>query len=295
MATKSQIRLVESEDGRRLRVQVVGDSDRVILAQLGSPNAGVLFERWVQDAAARSLCLVTYDRPGYGGSSPQPGRIVADCVKDLRAIGKAVGFARCAVWGFSGGGPHALACAALAGDLVAAVATIGSPAPPDARGLDYFAGMSDEAQQDAELFRADRAEWERVSAEQREAALAMTAAELADEWSVGRAHTDGVALHGEFGAWLHRAVQEGLAPTLDGALDDNVAIFQAPWGFEPASICVPVKVWHGAQDRFVPYAHGRWLVEQIPGAEADFDDTDGHMTVAAERIGDVHEWLARQL
>jgi pimeloyl-ACP methyl ester carboxylesterase len=295
MATNSEIRLVESEDGRRLRVQVVGDSDRVILAQLGTPNAGVLFERWVQDAAARSLCLVTYDRPGYGGSSPQPERIVADCVEDVRAIARAVGFARCAVWGFSGGGPHALACAALAGDLVAAVATIGSPAPPDARGLDYFAGMSDEARQDAELFRTDRAQWERVSAEQREAALAMTAAELADEWSAGRAHTDGVALHGEFGAWLHRAVRAGMAPALDGALDDNVAIFHAPWGFEPASICVPVKVWHGAQDRFVPHVHGRWLVEQIPGAEADFDDADGHMTVAAERIGDVHEWLARRL
>ena len=295
MATNSQIRLVDSEDGRRLRVEVVGGSDRVILAQLGTPNAGVLFDPWVRDAAARGLSLVTYDRPGYGGSSPQPGRIIADCVEDVRAIAAVLGFERCAVWGFSGGGPHALACGALAGDLVAAVATIGSPAPPDAPGLDYFAGMSDEARQDIELLRTDRAEWVRVSAQQREAVLAMTAAELADNWSAGKAHADVVALRGDFGAWLYRAVQEGMAPAIDGALDDNVAIFHAAWGFEPMSIAVPVKVWHGAQDHFVPYAHGRWLAEHIPGAEADLNDADGHMTVAAERISDVHEWLARYL
>jgi pimeloyl-ACP methyl ester carboxylesterase len=276
-------------------VQVTGDSDRVLLAQLGTPNAGVLFDPWVQDAATRGLSLVTYDRPGYGGSSPQPGRIVADCVQDVRAIAADLGFGRCAVWGFSGGGPHALACGALASDLVAAVATIGSPAPPNAPDLDYFAGMSDEMRQDIALLHNDRAQWERVSAQQRAAALAMTAAELVDNWSAGKGHADEMALHGEFGGWLHRAVQEGMAPALDGAIDDNVAIFRDSWGFEPASISVPVKVWHGAQDRFVPDAHGRWLVEHIPGAEADLCDADGHMTVVAGRIGDVHEWLARCL
>jgi pimeloyl-ACP methyl ester carboxylesterase len=295
MATNSQVRLVECEDGRRLRVEVAGYGDRVILAQLGTPNAGVLFEPWVRDADARGLSLVTYDRPGYGGSSSQPRRIVADCVKDVRAIADALGFARCAVWGFSGGGPHALACGGLAGDLVAAVATIGSPAPPDASAVDYFAGMSDEALEDDALFRTDRAEWERVSAQQREASLAMTATELVDSWSAGKAQVDRAALHGEFGTWLHGAVQAGLARVIDGWLDDNVAIFYAPWGFEPASIAVPVKVWHGAQDRFVPYTHGRWLAEHIPGATADLNEADGHLTVAAERIGDVHEWLSRHL
>ena len=174
MGTNAQVRLVKSEDDRRLRIEVAGNGDRVILAHVGTPNAGVLFEPWVADAAARGLSLVTYDRPGYGGSSSRPGRTVADCVTDIRAIAEALGFSRCAVWGFSGGGPHALACGALAADLVAAVATIGSPAPPDASGLDYLAGMSDEAREDQVLFRTDRAGWERVSAQQREASLALT-------------------------------------------------------------------------------------------------------------------------
>ena len=116
----------------------------------------------------------------------------------------------------------------------------------------------------------------------------MTAAELAEAWSAGKAQVDRAALHGDFGAWLHGAVQAGLGRAIDGVLDDNVALFFAPWGFEPVSIAVPVKVWHGAQDRFVPYTHGRWLAEHIQGATADLNEADGHLTVAAERIGDVH-------
>ena len=212
MATNSRVRLVESEDGRRLRVEVAGDGDRVILAQTGTPNAGVLFEPWVRDAAARGLRLVTYDRPGYGGSSPQPRRTVADCVTDVRAIADALGFSRCAVWGFSGGGPHALACGALADDLVAAVATIGSPAPPDAPSLDYFADMPDDARQDHALFTTDRAEWERASAQQCDAALARSHAEFVDAWSAGKAPVDQAALRGDFGTWLDRAVRLGIAP-----------------------------------------------------------------------------------
>ena len=295
MATNSQVRLVESEDGRRLRVEVAGDGDRVILAQTGTPNAGMLFEPWVQDAAARRLRLLTYDRPGYGGSAAQPGRTVADCVTDVRAIADALGFARCAVWGFSGGGPHALACAALVDDLVAAVATIGSPAPPDAPGLDYFAGMPDAAREDHALFTSDRREWERVSALQCEAALARSHAEFVDAWSAGKAPVDQEVLRGDFGTWLDHAVRTGIAPGIDGALDDNVALFHAQWGFQAASIAIPVKIWHGIQDRFIASAHGRWLAERIPGAEADLNDRDGHLNVAAERIGDVHEWLAGRL
>src|SRR5215207_7430744 len=155
-----QTRQVATPDRRRLRVEVAGDCRRVVVVQVGSPNAGLLYERWVRDANARGLTLITYDRPGYGGSSPQPGRTVADCAADVRTISEALGFERCAVWGLSGGGPHALACGALLNDLVAAVATIGSPAPFHAPGLDYFAGMSDGSREDIELFLSDRAEWE---------------------------------------------------------------------------------------------------------------------------------------
>jgi pimeloyl-ACP methyl ester carboxylesterase len=298
MATQShasQGRWVDSAGGRRLHLEVAGNGDRVVVAHVGSPNAGVLYDRWVNDAAGRGLTLIAYDRPGYGRSSPQPGRTVADCATDLRAISAAMGFERCAVWGFSGGGPHALACAALLDDLVVAAATIGSPAPPDASGLDYFAGMSDDARQDMELFRSDRAEWERTGQAQRDALLAMSGPELGESWSAGASPPDAAALHGEFGVWLHRSVQAALMPGGDGWTADDVALFHSSWGFDPTRISIPVKVWHSRDDRFVPWGHGRWLADAVPGAQADLADDDGHLTVVAHRIGDVHEWLAQHL
>jgi pimeloyl-ACP methyl ester carboxylesterase len=285
---------VERSDGRRLRVEVAGDGDRVIVAQLGTPNAGVLYDGWVEDAAVRGLRLITYDRPGYGGSTPLPGRTVADCAADVRAISDAVGFDRCAVWGFSGGGPHALACGALLGDLVAAVATIGSPAPIDAPGLDYLDRMGDGAREDVELFRSDRAAWDRLGDRQREEMLALNVDDLREAFGAGKSPTDRRVLSGPFGAWLHGAVHAALEAGNDGWMGDGIALYM-PWGFDPADIRVPVTVWHGEDDRFVPVGHGRWLAEAIPGAEAEIHDGDGHLGVACEGIGAVHDWLAARV
>jgi pimeloyl-ACP methyl ester carboxylesterase len=290
-----QTRRIQLEDGRWLRVEIAGDGRRVVVAHVGTPNAGVLYDGWVADAAANGITLISYDRPGYGGSSPHPGRTIADCAADVRAISHALGFDRCAVWGFSGGGPHALACAALLDDLVAAVATIGSPAPVGATGLDYFAGMRESMREDMELFDADRAEWERQGEQQYAAVLALSAAELAEQWSIGAAPVDADALRGEFGEWLHRAVQGALASGMEGWSEDDFAVFHTSWGFEPAAVSVPVKVWHGREDRFVPFGHGQWLAGTIPGAQAELRDEDGHMNVAATRIGEIHEWLASRV
>lgn len=288
----AQSKRIETEDGHALRIEVAGDCRRVVLAHLGSPNGGVLYDRWVDDASARDLTLVTYDRSGYGGSSPRPGRTLADCAADVRTISASLGFERCAMWGFSGGGPHALACGALLGDLVTAVATIGSPAPFDAPGLDFFEGASDEFREDVELFLADRPVWEHKGQGQRDELVAMSVDAFREDWSAGVSPGDAEVFQGPFGAWLYRAAQAGLQPGVDGWLEDNVASL-SPWGFDVASISVPVKVWHGVADTFVPAGHGRWLASTIPGAKAELREGDGHLRVMAERIGDVHEWIAQ--
>ena len=136
-------RTVRTPDGRTLAVEESGDlAGRPVLVHTGHANSQApLRPEHARDAAARGLRLISYDRPGYGGSSPQPGRTVADCAGDVRAICAELGIDRLATWGISGGGPHVLACAALLPDLVTAAASLASPAPYGADGLDYFAGM----------------------------------------------------------------------------------------------------------------------------------------------------------
>ncbi len=135
---------VLTRDGRTLLVLERGDPDgQPVLVHNGTPNSRLMFDRDVARARARGVRLISYDRPGHGGSSPHPGRTVADCAGDVRTIAAAMEIERVGVWGISGGGPHALACAALLPDLVPAVAVLASIAPWGAAGLDYFDGMGE--------------------------------------------------------------------------------------------------------------------------------------------------------
>src|ERR1022692_2058517 len=108
----------------------------------GTPAGLVAFQPLMDAAAARGLRTVLYARPGYGKSDPQPGRQVADAASDVAAILDQLGAANFVTAGWSGGGPHALASAALLPERCLAVATIAGVAPYAAAGLDWLAGMA---------------------------------------------------------------------------------------------------------------------------------------------------------
>ncbi|MGA3021270.1 MAG: alpha/beta hydrolase [Thermoplasmata archaeon] len=136
---------VHLADGRTLRVLEDGDPHgRPIFFLHGTPGSRLLYDRQVQDARRRGVRFVGYDRPGYGGSTPKPGRRVADGATDVISIADALGLDRFAVYGHSGGGPHALACGTLSPQRVVAVASVSSPAPYPAEDLDWFRGQEKE-------------------------------------------------------------------------------------------------------------------------------------------------------
>ena len=290
-------RVVRTPDGRTLAVEDAGDpAGRVVLAHLGTPDSRHLYGPWVADAVGRGLRLICYDRPGYGGSTPQPGRSIADCVSDVRAICAALEIDRLAMWGWSGGGAHVLACAALLPDLVAAAASLAGNAPYGAAGLDYFAGMSQDDADETRLMLTDPEAARANVDKDREGLLAASASEMAQGFASMSAPVDAAVLQGdgEMAAWLAYAIHDGLAPGSQGWWDDNRAHLD-PWGFELADITVPVLLLHGRQDNFVPFGHGQWLATHIPGVEARLLDDDGHLTVAEHHIGDVHSWLSQRL
>jgi pimeloyl-ACP methyl ester carboxylesterase len=287
-------RTAHTPDGRVLAVEDWGDpAGRPVLVHLGTPNSRLLYGPNVTDAAERGLRLISYDRPGYGGSTPQPGRTVADCAADVRAICAELGIDRIAMWGISGGGPHVLACAALLPDLVTAAASLASPAPYDAEGLDYFAGMGQGNVDDTRLFFTDEAASREKTEKDREEVLAASPEDAAKGMESLLTPTDAAALTGELAEWLLASEQEALAPGVEGWWEDNCMV--RPWGFDLADIAVPVLLLHGRQDMFVPFGHGEWLAAHIPGVEARLLDDDGHVTLLQNRMPDVHAWLSVRL
>jgi pimeloyl-ACP methyl ester carboxylesterase len=282
--------VVTAPDGRELCVESGGDPDgRPVLTHNGTPNSRLLHRPAVQDAEERGIHLLSYDRPGYGGSTPHPGRSVADCAGDVQAIAGVFGYERLAVWGISGGGPHALACAALLPDLVTAVATLASIAPYDAPGLDYFAGMGQENVDDMLLYDRDPVASRTKLEADREDSLQLSPDMVLEAWPSLLSPVDAMALTGELADYLVRCMKDGLAPGGEGWWEDAVA-FQTPWGFQVDEITVPVQVWHGAQDRFVPIQHGEWIAGQIHGVDSHLTETDGHLTLE-DHLPEIHDWL----
>jgi len=287
-------RTVSTPDGRTLAVQEAGDpAGRPVVVFLGTPNTRHLYGPHAADAASRGLRLICYDRPGYGGSTPQPGRTHADCAADVRAICATLGLARIAVWGISGGGAYALAAAALLPDLVVAAASLGGTAPCDADGLDWFDGMGKDNADSCRLCRVDPAAARARLDADREMLLAAAAPDLAAGLSSLFSPVDATVFTGELADWM-LSWREGVAPGSEGWWEDARAV-NGPWGFELSSISVPVLVAHGRHDQFAPFAHGQWLAAHIPGAQAWLRDDDGHLTLYDYRVPEVHAWLSDRL
>jgi pimeloyl-ACP methyl ester carboxylesterase len=275
MVTETDIKL---SDGRTLHAydtapgSAGGPGDSLpVFWHHGTPNTGEPPEPLFEAATRLGVRWVSYDRPGYGGSTPNPGRDVASAAADTASVADALGIGQFAVMGHSGGGPHALACAALLSrpglpGRVVAVVSGSSPAPFDAEGLDWFAGLHPGGEQ------------EHLAAVKGRAALAeyLAAAEWDPEIFIPADHA---ALQGEW-TWLNRVVGKALEGGLDAMVDDDLA-YVAPWGFEVSEITIPVLFLHGGQDRMVPAAHSQWLAKHVPSSELWLRPEDGHLSVLA--------------
>jgi pimeloyl-ACP methyl ester carboxylesterase len=286
---------VATWDGRVLKVLEDGDRvGRPVLVHNGMPNSRLLFAADVRSARRLGIRLISYDRPGYGGSTRRPGRSVADCAEDVRAIARALDIDRLGVWGISGGGPHAIAGAAVLPDLVMSVAVLASVAPWGAEGLDYFAGTGEWNVEQVSLMLEDPAAARAKCEDNRVQMLTQTLPELMEFLKTLLAPVDAAALTGELGQYVIDATRSGMATSSDGWWDDGLAILE-PWGFEFGSIRIPVLLLHGRHDRFVPFAHGEWLARTIPGVEARLTEDDGHLTLTTHHLDEVHSWLLERM
>ncbi len=288
-------RAIVLDDGRTIRINEGGKANGMpFLALRGSPQSQRLYHGWVEDALARGIRLITYERPGYGKSTAQPGRTVASAAQDVAAIARALGLRRLLIWGVSGGGPHTLACAALLPNLVAAAAVLASPAPYPAEGLDYFAGMGE--MNVTETLAAISGKKEGARAIEKSAAdlLCATPETIEQSFRTLLCPADVAALTTDFASFVVKSIREGIGESRGGWIDDEMA-FVSPWGFELSQIRIPVLLLHGSQDRMVPFSHGQWLASKIPTAEPRLLAGDGHLTISLQRIPEVHEWLLNKL
>jgi len=266
-------------DGRTLHVYDTGTGDGAtglaVFWQYGTPSTGAPPEPLFASAAERGIRWVSHDRPGYGGSTPQPGRDVASAAADVASIADALGIDRFAVMGDSGGGPHALACAAVRPGRVLATVCMSGPAPFGAEGLDWFAGMTPSGAAEYRAAATGRAALEAYFA----------SAEFDPEVFTPADHA------AAFGAWswMGTVAAQALATDQGGIVDDDLA-YVTPWGSDPRQISTPVLFVHGAQDRLVPSSHATWLAQRCRTAELWLRPDDGHVSILNSSVMAL-DWL----
>jgi pimeloyl-ACP methyl ester carboxylesterase len=283
-------------NGRDLAVEDPGPESGFPVILHNGVGSRHLFPAAVADGQDRGFRLIGYDRPGCGGSTAMPGRVIADCAVDVQAIMTELGITRAAAWGSSGGGPYALATAARLPGLIAAVCVFASIGPYGMPGLDFAEGLGGEGLR-AEV-RKMFDEPERARADFRAQSAVTLAQRGSPEWWLelwgDRAEQD--AAHSrDWADYLAACIRDALRADDSGAFDDDGSwdddlAFYNPWGFDLAEIQAPVSLWHGMQD-FVPVAHARWLADRIPDVTTHFPADQDHSNVEEDNRAAAFAWL----
>jgi pimeloyl-ACP methyl ester carboxylesterase len=266
-------------DGRTLHVYDTGRGDLPVFWHHGTPNLGAPPEPLFEAAERLGLRWFSVDRPGYGGSTPAPGRTMASVAGDVEQVADALGIDRFAVVGYSGGGSYALGTAAVLGDRVRAVVTLAAIAPYGVDGLDWFDGMVPSGQ--ASL---------RAALAGRDAKEAHEASGV--EYDPEFAATDLAVFDGPWG-WLGKVAGGGLDAGPYGLIDDDVS-YVIPWGCDPTTIKAPILLLHGDQDGIIPSSHGRWLAANCPTAVLRGFPTGSHFTIVTHAEAGL-DWLSDRL
>jgi pimeloyl-ACP methyl ester carboxylesterase len=287
-------------DGRTLAVEDPGPESGFPLIAHNGAGSRHLLPRAVAEARDQGFRLIGYDRPGCGGSTAMPGRVIADCAVDVQAIMTELGVTNAAVWGASGGGPYALATAAKLADAVNAVCVFASIGPYGMPDLDFCDGLGG-AEYRAKIRRM-LTEPERARAEFRTQSAVTLAQRGSPEWWLqhwgDRAEQD--AAHSrDVADYLAACTRDVLHADDSGSFDDDGSweddlAFYRPWGFDLADIQAPVSLWHGLRD-FVPVAHARWLADRIKDVTTHFPADEDHTNIEENNRAAAFGWLTAHI
>jgi pimeloyl-ACP methyl ester carboxylesterase len=281
---QTERRLVAMADGRDIEFLVTGPDGGVpLVVHEGTPIGLVINTRLAGAAAERGLRVVQAARPGYEGSTPRPGRRVGDVAQDTVAVLDALGADTFVAIGFSGGGPHSLACAALLPGRCLAAASVAGIAPYDAKGLDFMGGMGPENVEEFTLAVRGAEALTPFLEKESEVLGQVTGEQIVGSLRGLISEADEAVITGEFAdglaAGLRGAVRTGIA----GWRDDDLA-FAADWGFGLDALASRAAIWQGDQDYMVPFAHGQWLAAHIPDASVHLEPGAGHLTMTVTAI-----------
>ena len=274
------------DSNRTLDVVVCGTGGPAVVYHHGTPWAAESYQPLVTAATEAGLRWVSFSRPGYGSSTRRPGRSIADNCSDVRAVLTHLRVDQFVAVGWSGGGPHALACGALLAPQCAAVACVAGVAPlldAEQAGLDWYDGMGPENHEEFRAALGGEAAVRAYLAPLRDDFTHITGDEVVAAFGGLVDDADKAVLTGGYAEAVAGSFRDAMRVSVDGWVDDDLA-FTRDWGFDLSEVQVPVSLWQGTDDRMVPFAHGSYLADHLPDVRPHLVDGGGHMSVLLDRF-----------
>jgi pimeloyl-ACP methyl ester carboxylesterase len=271
-----ETRIIELPDGRELCFSENGDPEGTpVLAFHGTPGSRGHLLYPAADSIAKSLGvrLIAPDRPGYGHSTFQPGRRLTDWPYDVAAVADHLGVDRFAVIGHSGGGPHALVCAATLHDRVARAAIVGGIGPMVNPEVAEAMMRSNRivfslARRSERVVRPMTALTGYVVSHYPDRAVAFMMKQLPA--------SDVEVLRRPEVMEIFTTDARRTSATAPRAAAQDMSLFANPWDFDLSQIAVPVDFWQGRDDRTVPPSHAKLQADQIPHSSLHELAGEGH-------------------
>lgn len=279
---------VSLSDDRDVDVLSAGDGDRAVVLHHGTPGSALTWQGWVEPIVSRGLRIISISRPGYSTSARRKGRTVADAASDVAEVIDHLGVKEIVTAGWSGGGPHALATAAILPNVraVASLAGVGAYGAPD---LDFLAGMGPENEVEFGAALAGEAALTEWMNENTPAFAHVTAEQIVEAFGGLIPQIDADALNAGFAEATAASFRRGLGHGWTGWADDDVA-FIHDWGFSLEGLAnkgIPITLWQGDLDLMVPEAHGEWLHRHLPGSQLRRVPGHGHISMVANYKDDI--------
>jgi pimeloyl-ACP methyl ester carboxylesterase len=260
----------------------------------GTPGAGPLHADVLDPAQTSDLRVVELVRPGYGNSTRQPNRTVADVVKLAGELADHLGFDRYATVGWSGGGPHALATVALNPERCVAAMSLAGVGMYGQADLDFLSGMGQDNHDEFGAALSGESDLRTYLESGLSEMQQVTGSQIVDMMGSLLPEEDREFLTGELGENLAEIFRWAVHAGVDGWLDDDIA-FVLPWGFDLSEISNPVMIWQGATDLMVPFDHGKWLAKKLPHANVNLLEGHGHLSIAKPALSEGFAWLKEKL
>jgi len=275
--------MIKLSGGRALSFEQYGDPTGIpVIGFHGTPGSRLALQVISEAAKANNLRVIAIDRPGYGQSDPMSRPTFSLYINDIAELADALSFRKFIAWGTSGGGPFALACAAVLRERVISVGVVSGIGP--LRNQHSIDEMIAPNRIMFSISRISPAVGSFIISRMIKASLPGMKDHVRNRTSPSPNITP------QTFAIIQSDQEEAIRNGGKGICFDMTLLWQK-WDFALADIEAPVHIWHGDKDNLAPPDLARYVASNVPNAKLVMYSGEDHVGPITRHMNEIMQTL----